>query len=114
MIIIEISLKLDFNCVLDFQASAKAVGYTMTLINNTVYTYGGLTVNANGFPNQNAVQNTLSLIDTNSFQVSSGANGLGLSYHTTCYLKKCNCLVTFGGTTTGNPTEVTDVRLLNK
>lgn len=92
----------------NFQASAKAVGYTMTLINNTVYTYGGLTVNANGFPNQNAVQNTLSLIDTNSFQVSSGANGLGLSYHTTCYLKKCNCLVTFGGTTTGNPTEVTD------
>lgn len=84
----------------------------MTLINNTIYTYGGLSVNENGYPNLNAVQNTLSLIDTNNFQFSPGSNGLGLTDHTTCYLKKCNCLVTFGGTTTGNPTEVTNVCII--
>jgi hypothetical protein len=81
----------------------------METINNTIYTYGGLSVDANGFPQTNAVQNTLSLIDTNSFAISPGSNGLGLADHTTCYLKKCNCLVTFGGTPTGNPTDVTNV-----
>lgn len=83
----------------------------METINNTIYTYGGLSVDANGFPQINAIQNTLSLIDTNSFSISPGSNGLGLTGHTTCYLKKCNCLVTFGGTQTGNPTDVTAVSL---
>lgn len=81
----------------------------MSTINNTIYTYGGLSVDANGFPNSNAVQNTLSFIDTNSFQWSPGSNGLGITDHSTCYLKKCNCLVTFGGTLTGITTDVTNV-----
>lgn len=81
----------------------------MLTVDNTIYTYGGLSVDANGYPNTNAIQNTLSLIDTNSFQWSPGSNGLGLTDHSTCYLKKCNCLVTFGGTRTGNPNEVTNV-----
>lgn len=94
---------------LDFQSSARTIGYTMSRVDNTIFTYGGLAVGLNGYPNSNAIQNTLSVIDTNSFQWSSGSNGLGLSDHSTCYLKKCNCLVTFGGTATGNPIEVTDV-----
>ncbi|OBZ80630.1 Rab9 effector protein with kelch motifs, partial [Choanephora cucurbitarum] len=89
----------------------------MLTVNNTIYTYGGLSVDQNGYANSNAVQNTLALMDANSFQWSSGSNGLGLADHSTCYLKACDCLVTFGGTSTGNPTDVTDaVRIydLNK
>jgi hypothetical protein len=81
----------------------------MLTINNTIYTYGGLSVDVNGYANSVAVQNTLSLMDANNFQWHSGSNGLGLSDHTTCYLKACNCLVTFGGTSTGSPIDVTDV-----
>ncbi|KAG2235267.1 hypothetical protein INT48_004734 [Thamnidium elegans] len=106
--------KLDINSwswsfpTTNFQSSARTAGYSMLTVDNTVYTYGGLSVDANGYPNTNAIQNTLSLIDTNSFQWSPGSNGLGLTDHSTCYLKKCNCLVTFGGTRTGNPNDVTD------
>lgn len=95
--------------VSDFQSSARTVGYSMLTVNNTIYTYGGLSVDVNGYATSNAVQNTLSLMDANNFQWSSGSNGLGLSDHTTCYLKACNCLVTFGGTSTGNPIDVTAV-----
>jgi hypothetical protein len=48
-------------------------------------------------------------MDASSFQWTSGANGMGLTDHSTCYLKACNCLVTFGGTSTGSATDVTDV-----
>ncbi|CAO3634844.1 unnamed protein product [Mucor fragilis] len=92
----------------NFQASARTVGYTMLTINNTIYTYGGVAVDANGFGMSSSVQNSLSLMDVNSFQWTTGSNGLGLTDHTTCYMKACNCLVTFGGTSTGNPTDVTD------
>ncbi|KAI8098312.1 uncharacterized protein B0P05DRAFT_567672 [Gilbertella persicaria] len=106
--------KLDINSwswsfpTTNFQASARTVGYSMLTINNTIYTYGGLSVDQNGYANANAVQNALSMMDANSYQWSSGSNGLGLADHSTCYLKACNCLVTFGGTPTGNPTDVTD------
>ncbi|KAI8374882.1 hypothetical protein BD560DRAFT_393489 [Blakeslea trispora] len=106
--------KLDINSwswsfpTTNFQASARTVGYSMLTVNNTIYTYGGISVDQNGYANTNAIQNTLSLMDANSFQWSSGSNGLGLTDHSTCYLKACNCLVTFGGTSTGNPTDVTD------
>ena len=81
----------------------------MMTINNTIYTYGGLAVDSNGLGMSSSVQNSLSLMDVNSFQWTTGSNGLGLTDHTTCYMKACNCLVTFGGTSTGNPTDVTDV-----
>ncbi|CEG70273.1 hypothetical protein RMATCC62417_06202 [Rhizopus microsporus] len=107
--------KLDINSwtwsfpTTNFQAAAaKVSGYSMTTVNNTVYTFGGLSVNNNGFPIINAVQNTLSFIDASSFQVSTGSNGLGLTDHTMCYIKKMNSLITFGGSTTGNPADVSD------
>ncbi|KAI8973181.1 hypothetical protein BDF20DRAFT_914666 [Mycotypha africana] len=106
--------KLDLNSwswsfpTTNFQASARVVGYTMGTINNTVFTYGGTSADSRGYPMSNAMQNTLSLMDANNFQWTPGANGLGLADHSTCFLKACNCLVTFGGTPTGNPTDVTD------
>lgn len=100
---------------LDFQAAAaKVSGYSMTTVNNTVYTFGGLSVDNNGFPIVNAVQNTLSFIDASSFQVSTGSNGLGLTDHTMCYIKKMNSLITFGGSTTGNPADVSDVSIIEQ
>lgn len=86
-------------------------GYSIVTVNNTIYTYGGLGVNNQGYPDTNAIQNTLGLLDASSFQVSSGSNGLGLTDHTTCYLKKMNSLITFGGSTTGSSTGVTDVTI---
>ncbi|CAO3663638.1 unnamed protein product [Rhizopus stolonifer] len=107
--------KLDINSwswsfpTTNFQAStAKVAGYSIVTVNNTIYTYGGLGVNNQGYPDTNAIQNTLGLLDASSFQVSSGSNGLGLTDHTTCYLKKMNSLITFGGSTTGSSTGVTD------
>ncbi|CEP19264.1 hypothetical protein [Parasitella parasitica] len=106
--------KLDINSwswsfpTTNFQASARTVGYSMLTINNTIYTYGGLAVDANGFAMSSSIQNSLSLMDVNSFQWTTGSNGLGLADHTTCYMKACNCLVIFGGTPTGSPTDVTD------
>lgn len=97
---------------IDFQAStAKVAGYSIVTVDNTIYTYGGLAVDNNGYPNTNAVQNTLSFLDASSFQVSTGSNGIGLTDHTTCYLKKLNSLITFGGSTTGSSTGVTDVTI---
>ncbi|EIE80862.1 hypothetical protein RO3G_05567 [Rhizopus delemar RA 99-880] len=93
----------------NFQAStAKVAGYSIVTVDNTIYTYGGVAVDNNGYPNTNAVQNTLSFLDAGSFQVSTGSNGIGLTDHTTCYLKKLNSLITFGGSTTGSSTGVTD------
>ncbi|KAI8980409.1 hypothetical protein BDB01DRAFT_796314 [Pilobolus umbonatus] len=92
----------------NFLSSARTIGYTLTLVNNAVFTYGGVSVTNNGNPILTSVQNTLSLMDVNSFQWSSGANGLGLTDHSTCYLPKQNILITFGGTPTGNPLDVTN------
>ncbi|KAI9267832.1 hypothetical protein BY458DRAFT_511507 [Sporodiniella umbellata] len=107
--------KLDINSwswsfpTTNFQASAaKVAGYSIVTVENTIYTYGGLSVDNRGYPNINAVQNTLGLLDASSFQMSPGSNGLGLTDHTTCYLKKINSLITFGGSTTGSSTGVTD------
>ncbi|KAI9470816.1 MAG: hypothetical protein EXX96DRAFT_491214 [Benjaminiella poitrasii] len=106
--------KLDINSWLwsfpasNVQSSSRASGYTLVTINNTIYTYGGLSADVNGLPMTNALQNTLSMMDANTYQWTTGANGLGLADHTTCYMKICDCLITFGGTPTGNPTEVTD------
>ncbi|KAF1807577.1 hypothetical protein FB192DRAFT_1442959 [Mucor lusitanicus] len=86
----------------------------MLTINNTIYTYGGLAVDANGFGMSSSVQNSLSLMDVNSFQWTTGSNGLGLTDHTTCFMKACNCLVTFGGTSTGSPTDAVNIYDLEK
>lgn len=98
---------------LDLAASSRTIGYTMLTLNNTIYTYGGIAVDSKGDPISGSIQNTLGFMDVNSYQWTSGSNGLGLTDHTTCYLKSCNCLVTFGGTSTGTATEVTDVSLLS-
>lgn len=84
----------------------------MLTLNNTVYTYGGIAVDSFGNPISGSIQNTLGFMDVNSYQWTSGSNGLGVAEHATCYLKSCNCLITFGGTSTGNPTDVTAVSAL--
>ncbi|KAG0173633.1 hypothetical protein DFQ28_011126 [Apophysomyces sp. BC1034] len=89
------------------ESPSRAAGFTIVLINNTVYTYGGLGVDANGYPQTNSVLNSLSLLDANSFAWSTGSNGAAVADHTTCYIQSCNCLVTFGGTSTGNPGDAT-------
>ncbi|KAI8084673.1 kinase-like domain-containing protein, partial [Halteromyces radiatus] len=78
-------------------------GYTMALINNTIFTYGGVSVDANGNRMSGAVLNSLWFLDANSFLWSSGSNGPAVTDHSTCYIPSCNCLVTFGGSQTGNP-----------
>ncbi|ORZ03092.1 hypothetical protein BCR43DRAFT_482733 [Syncephalastrum racemosum] len=83
--------------------SPGAAAYsTITTVDNTIYTYGGSSVDANGFPQSNAVLNSLYSVDANSFAWTSGSNGPAITGHTTCYLEACNCLVTFGGTSTGS------------
>ncbi|KAF7729473.1 hypothetical protein EC973_004453 [Apophysomyces ossiformis] len=89
------------------ESPSRAAGFTTVLINNTVYTYGGLGVDANGYPQTNSVMNSLYLLDANSFSWSTGSNGAAVADHTTCYIPSCNCLVTFGGTSTGNPGDAT-------
>ncbi|CAO3584164.1 unnamed protein product [Absidia cylindrospora] len=86
---------------------SPASGYTMALLNNTIYTYGGVSVDANGNRMSGAVLNSLSYLDANSFLWSSGSNGPAITDHSTCYIPSCNCLVTFGGTETGNADQAT-------
>ncbi|CAO3597623.1 unnamed protein product [Absidia cylindrospora] len=81
---------------------APASGYTMVVLNNTIYTYGGVSVDVNGNRMSGAVLNSLYYLDANSFLWSSGSNGPAVTDHSTCYISSCNCLVTFGGTQTGN------------
>ncbi|KAJ8662111.1 hypothetical protein O0I10_001803 [Lichtheimia ornata] len=80
---------------------SSAAFFSITLINNTIYTYGGASVDANGHPQTNAVLNSLYALDSNSFAWTSGSNGDGIMAHSTCYVQSCNCLITFGGTKTG-------------
>ncbi|KAI9306665.1 hypothetical protein BJ944DRAFT_238548 [Cunninghamella echinulata] len=80
-------------------------GYTMTLVGNTIYTYGGMSVDGNGQRMPGAVQNSLSTLDANTFSWGSGSNGPAVTDHSTCYIPACNCLVTFGGTQTGDPSQ---------
>lgn len=62
----------------------------------------------------NSVQNTLSSLDANSFTWSQQPNGPALTDHASCYLPKCDCIVTFGGSSTGNANEVlSDVNIYN-
>ncbi|KAI8393378.1 uncharacterized protein BYT42DRAFT_640558 [Radiomyces spectabilis] len=86
---------------------ARSTGFSTLRVNNTIYTYGGVAVDANGMPMSNAVLNSLNLMDANTFQWTTGSNGAGITDHSTCYLPACNCLVTFGGTATGNPNDAT-------
>lgn len=81
----------------------------MTLVNNTIYTYGGASVDANGHPQTNAVLNSLYALDSNSFSWTSGSNGDGIMAHSTCYVQSCNCLITFGGTKTGQGADASAV-----
>ncbi|CDH49151.1 hypothetical protein RO3G_05567 [Lichtheimia corymbifera JMRC:FSU:9682] len=80
----------------------RAAQFAITTVNNTVYTYGGSAVDTNGFLQSNAVLNDLYMLDANSFGWTSGSNGAAITGHSTCYIKSCNCLVVFGGTSTGN------------
>ncbi|KAI8341666.1 hypothetical protein BC941DRAFT_509768 [Chlamydoabsidia padenii] len=84
---------------------APASGYSMVLINNTIYTYGGVSVDANGNRMPGAVLNSLYYLDANSFLWSSGSNGPAVTDHSTCYIPSCNCLIAFGGTQTGDPSQ---------
>ncbi|KAG0180348.1 hypothetical protein DFQ29_000874 [Apophysomyces sp. BC1021] len=86
---------------------ARANGFTLTLVNNTLYSYGGMNLDNNGYPIPNAVLNTLSLMDANAYTWTSGSNGVGVTDHATCYVPACNCLIAFGGTPTGSPSDVT-------
>ncbi|KAI8344748.1 hypothetical protein BC941DRAFT_15942 [Chlamydoabsidia padenii] len=81
---------------------SPASGYTLALLNNTIYMYGGVSVDANGQQMSGAVLNSLTYLDANSFMWSPGSNGPAITDHSTCYIPSCNCLVTFGGTETGD------------
>ncbi|KAF7729033.1 CSN-associated deubiquitinating enzyme Ubp12 [Apophysomyces ossiformis] len=87
---------------------ARSNGFTLTLVNNTVYSYGGMNLDNNGYPIPNAVLNTLSLMDANAFTWTSGSNGVGVTDHATCYVPACNCLISFGGTPTGSASDATN------
>ncbi|KAI9256596.1 hypothetical protein BDA99DRAFT_539654 [Phascolomyces articulosus] len=80
----------------------RTAQFAITTVNNTVYTYGGSSVDSNGYPQANSVQNSLYTLDANSFAWTSGSNGQAITGHSTCYVPSCNCLVVFGGTPTGS------------
>ncbi|KAI9492309.1 hypothetical protein BDB00DRAFT_829236 [Zychaea mexicana] len=84
------------------ESPGRAAQFAITTVNNTVYTYGGTSVDTNGYPQDNAVQNSLYTLDANSFAWTSGSNGQAITGHSTCYIQSCNCLVVFGGTSTGS------------
>ncbi|KAI8073231.1 hypothetical protein BC940DRAFT_290850 [Gongronella butleri] len=84
---------------------ATASGYTMTIVDNRIYTFGGVGVDGNGNRMNGAVLNSLYFLDANSYAWSSGSNGPAITDHSTCFISSCNCLVTFGGTQTGNPAD---------
>lgn len=84
---------------------SPASGYTLALLNNTIYMYGGVSVDANGARMSGAVLNSLTYLDADSFLWSPGSNGPAVTDHSTCYIPSCNCLVTFGGTETGDPSQ---------
>ncbi|KAI9252924.1 hypothetical protein BDA99DRAFT_520413 [Phascolomyces articulosus] len=80
----------------------NAAGYALSLANNTLYMYGGITVDANGLPILNSVMNNLYTLDANAYIWNSASNGLGVLDHVMCYIPHANALISFGGTTTGS------------
>ncbi|KAI8146290.1 hypothetical protein BJV82DRAFT_601235 [Fennellomyces sp. T-0311] len=84
------------------EAPPRTAQFSITRVNNTVYTYGGTTVDANGNLQTSAVVNNLYTLDANSFAWGQGSNGIGLTGHSSCYVQSCNCIIVFGGTTTGS------------
>ncbi|KAI9323257.1 hypothetical protein BX666DRAFT_1884869 [Dichotomocladium elegans] len=76
--------------------------FAIATVNNTIYVYGGTSVGLTGLPQNGAVLNSLYMLDGNSFGWTSGSNGAAITGHSTCYIKACNCLVVFGGTSTGS------------
>ncbi|KAI9021577.1 hypothetical protein CLU79DRAFT_753888 [Phycomyces nitens] len=86
---------------------ARAAGFTLSIVNNTIYQYGGLGVGSDGHPMIGAVMNGLSLMDASAYTWTTGSNGLGITDHSTCYIPACNCLVVFGGTPTGSASDAT-------
>ncbi|KAJ2963695.1 hypothetical protein NQZ79_g1314 [Umbelopsis isabellina] len=96
------------------QPPTRTQASTAVIVNNTIYSYGGSSVDVNGMIQSNSVQNTLSSLDANSFTWSQQPNGPALTDHASCYLPKCDCIVTFGGSSTGNANEVlSDVNIYN-
>jgi N-acetylneuraminic acid mutarotase len=82
----------------------------MTTIDNTIYVYGGVTT---GKINANTVLNIISSMDTNSFETTPLANGMGLMEHSTCYLPSTNALILFGGSQTGASSDATNASFIN-
>ncbi|KAI9313138.1 hypothetical protein BX666DRAFT_1979960 [Dichotomocladium elegans] len=78
-----------------------ASGYAITLLNNSLYYFGGLSVDQNGVPIQNSVLNSLYSMDANNYVWTPKANGPGVTDHVICYIPSCNCLISYGGTRTG-------------
>ncbi|KAI9024968.1 hypothetical protein CLU79DRAFT_844795 [Phycomyces nitens] len=105
--------KLDVNAwtwnfpTVAIESPLRFSSFAVAIVNNTVYSYGGLSVDSNGFGQSNGVQNSLHLLDANSFQWTTGSNGPAVADHSMCYVPSCNCLVVFGGTSTGSPTDAT-------
>lgn len=96
------------------QPPSRTQGFSAVIVNNTVYSYGGSSVDVNGLIQANSVQNTLSSMDANSFSWSNAPNGPALTEHASCYLPKCDCIITFGGSSTGIANEVlSDVNIYN-
>jgi len=96
------------------QPPTRTQGFSAVIVNNTVYSYGGSSVDINGIIQSNSVQNTLSAMDANSFTWMNMPNGPALTEHASCYLPKCDCIVTFGGSSTGIANEVlSDVNIYN-
>ncbi|KAG2227205.1 hypothetical protein INT45_008449 [Circinella minor] len=80
----------------------NAAGYALSLANNTLFMYGGITVDSKGMPIVNSVMNNLYTLDANAYIWNSASNGLGVLDHAMCYIPKANALISFGGTTTGS------------
>ncbi|CAO3672403.1 unnamed protein product [Umbelopsis ramanniana] len=96
------------------QPPTRTQGFSAVVVNNTVYSYGGSSVDVNGLIQSNSVQNSLSSMDANSFSWSNAPNGPALTEHASCYLPKCDCIVTFGGSSTGVANEVlSDINIYN-
>ncbi|KAI7885355.1 kinase-like protein [Lichtheimia hyalospora FSU 10163] len=87
-----------------------ASGYAMSLVNNSLYYYGGLSVDDNGHPITNAVLNSLYVMDANAYTWAPASNGMQVTDHAMCYIPHCNCIISYGGSTTGSKSNpVSDV-----
>lgn len=93
-------------------APSAAARFATTIVNNTLYTYGGLNTDSSGFPMPGALLNSLNALDANAYAWTSGSNGAGVTDHAMCYVPKCNCVISFGGTPTGSAANTFQVSLL--